>query len=274
VNKPKSRCRPRNNHRFPQPSRGELHQIETEHLTAFKAKQRKAGFTVSTVNRNLAALRRMLHVAVEQKVIATLPVKIQLLGGENKREYVLSEQDEPAYLAACEPLMRHVALIMLDCALRPDEVHRLQWSVNVRNNALEVHTGKGSGSRRSIAMTERAISALAELKTAGEWVFPAPTKSGHIDANSYRDQHAKALKASKLAGFVIYSLRHTCLTPWASAGMDAPALQYLAGHKSLATTMKYIHMAQTDVQKRLAEIRHKMSRGGHKNVHRGKTAQV
>jgi hypothetical protein len=40
--------------------------------------------------------------------------------------------------------------------------------------------------------------------------------------------------------------------------MDAAALQYLARHKNIATTMKYIHLAQTDVQSRLAEIRKKM----------------
>jgi integrase len=244
-----------------------LDQIESEHLTAFKARRRATGFTVSTVNRDLATLRRMLHIAVEQKVIAALPLKITLLGGENKREYVLSEQNEPAYLTACEPLIRTVAIVMLDCAIRPDEVHRLRWNEHIRNGAIEVHDGKGTGSRRRIEMTERVIAALRDLRQTNDerarkaeqpksaWVFPAPTKAGHIDANSYRDQHTRALKGAKLDPFVPYSLRHTCLTRWAVAGMDAPALQYLAGHKNITTTMKYIHLAQTDVQSRLGEIR-------------------
>jgi integrase len=247
-----------------------LDQVEADHLTAFKAKRRATGYSVSTVNRDLATLRRILHVAVEQKVIAALPLKIKLLGGENKREYVLSEQIEPAYLAACEPLMYHVALVMIDCALRPDEIHRLRWNDHVRNDAIEVHFGKGAGTRRRVEMTERLVSALATWKQTQEaeakksklpksaWVFPAPTKAGHIDANSYRDQHKKAMKGVGIDVFVPYSLRHTCLTRWAVAGMDAPALQYLAGHKNIATTMKYIHLAQTDVQSRLAEIRRKM----------------
>ncbi|HEY1948843.1 MAG TPA: tyrosine-type recombinase/integrase [Bryobacteraceae bacterium] len=51
----------------------------------------------------------------------------------------------------------------------------------------------------------------------------------------------------------MYSLRRTCLTRSAAAGMDAPALQYLAGHKNIATTMKYIHLAQADIQARLTD---------------------
>jgi hypothetical protein len=39
--------------------------------------------------------------------------------------------------------------------------------------------------------------------------------------------------------------------------MNAAALQYLAGQKSIATTMKYIHLAKTDAKTRLAEIRRK-----------------
>ena len=36
----------------------------------------------------------------------------------------------------------------------------------------------------------------------------APTKTGHINADSYKGQHKKALKASKVPFFVTYSLRH------------------------------------------------------------------
>ena len=49
--------------------------------------------------------------------------------------------------------------------------------------------------------------------------------------------------------FVTYSLRHTAITRLAMTGIDAPALQYWAGHKSLATTMKYIHMAADAIRK-------------------------
>jgi integrase len=42
-----------------------------------------------------------------------------------------------------------------------------------------------------------------------EWIFPAPTSTGHINEDSLNKQHAAALKAAGLERFVLYSLRHT-----------------------------------------------------------------
>ncbi len=55
---------------------------------------------------------------------------------------------------------------------------------------------------------------------SSEWIFAAPTKSGHIDRSTIAKQHTAAVKASRVEPFVIYSLRHTCLTRWAEAGMN------------------------------------------------------
>ena len=48
--------------------------------------------------------------------------------------------------------------------------------------------------------------------------------------------------------------------------MDPFNLQYFAGHKNIATTMRYIHLARTDAQEKLREIRERMrvkAQGGH-----------
>jgi integrase len=40
------------------------------------------------------------------------------------------------------------------------------------------------------------------------WVFPAPTKSGHIDHSTLKKQHRNALKLSGVRRFLLYSFRH------------------------------------------------------------------
>ena len=59
--------------------------------------ERRKRVAPATVNRQLATLRRALRLAHEWKVIDRLP-KIRLLQGERKREFVLSREQEPAYL--------------------------------------------------------------------------------------------------------------------------------------------------------------------------------
>ena len=71
-----------------------LDQITAEHLAGFVA-QRKAGkIQISTVNRDLATLRRAFHLAVEWGKVSTILPRVRLLAGENHRERVLSLEAE------------------------------------------------------------------------------------------------------------------------------------------------------------------------------------
>jgi integrase len=99
-----------------------------------------------------------------------------------------------------------------------------------------------------------------EISTS-DWIFPAPTVSGHIEGSSLKKQHLKALVKSMVRKFVPYDLRHTCLTRWAKV-MDAFTLKTLAGHTDLNTTMRYVHLNDDDVRaamekaKRRAQTEH------------------
>jgi hypothetical protein len=114
---------------------------------------------------------------------------------------------------------------------------------------------------------------------AAAWIFGAPTKTGHIDQSSIKKQHLKAIKASGVARFVPYDLRHTCLTRWARY-LDPFTLKKLAGHESLETTMKYIHLNEADSEARLLEARRKIDadreevQGGHSFGHTGEAGEI
>jgi integrase len=220
-----------------------LDEIETADLTAYIARRQTVGMEVTSINRELATIRRMFKLALEWKRVVNAPPKVRLLAGEKRRERVVSQEEERAYLAAAAPLLQDFAILMLDCGLRPEEGHRLQLS-QFRGGAIEIHTGKTADARRSVPASTRVATMLERRKAAAssEWFFPAPTASGHIDSSSLKKQHATALKASKVDAFVLYSLRHTCLTRWAEAGMDTFVLKRLAGHGDLSTTQRYIHM--------------------------------
>ena len=63
-----------------------------------------------------------------------------------------------------------------------------------------------------LPMTPRVRGILeGRWKLAGEplegWVWPAPTRSGHIEPSSLKKQHAKAIKISKVREFVLHTLR-------------------------------------------------------------------
>ena len=59
-------------------------------------------------------------------------------------------------------------------------------------------------------------------------------------ASSLQGQHAKACTLGKVVHFPLYTFRHTCLTRWAPF-MDPWTLAYLAGHRDMSITKRYVH---------------------------------
>lgn len=93
----------------------------------------------------------------------------------------------------------------------------------VQRNFAGAH-GKTAAARRVLPMTPRVSGVLAvRWMAAGKppegWVWPAPSKTGHIDHSSLKKQHIKALKLSGVRCFVLYSLRHTFLTRLEESGV-------------------------------------------------------
>lgn len=275
-----------------------LDAITPEILADFAAYRREDGMQISTINRDLATVRRMFHLAQEWGRVTTVLPRVRMLSGERQRERVLTAEEEQKYLQSAvalgreldgsyrraldgiratkrgeQPkrpdayLLRDVSTILLDCGLRPEECHRLKWE-NIRDGAVEIFTGKRKASRRRIPASARVLSILDMRRTASgsDWIFPADTHSGHIETGTLKKPHAKALTASEVPAFVPYDLRHTCLTRWAKV-MDPFTLKKLAGHADLNTTMRYVHLNDDDVRATMEK-----AQGGHKNGHSGDLA--
>jgi len=280
-----------------------LDTVNIEHLTRYARRRLDRGLKIATVNRELQVLRRMFALATEwAKVERALP-RVRMIPGETRRDRVLSADEENAYFEAAqsvgnasveayeraltgiratmrgeEPIkpedpyrLRDVATLLMDCGLRPEECFRLRWE-DVRDDAVHVPFGKTASARRVIPLTPRG-SALIEMRRANtrpdEWVFPAPTKSGHMEKSTLKKQHPQACELSGVTLFPLYTFRHTCLTRWA-AYMDPYTLAYLAGHSDFSTTRRYVHPQAHTV--RAAMERARAGESGHNSGHTSKTA--
>jgi integrase len=200
--------------------------------------------------------------------------------GENHRERVIRPEEEALYLSvSTEPLLPVVA-ILIDTGLRPAEAFRLHWDViswlNGRNGTLLVTHGKTAAARRVLPMTPRVRSILeVRWQSVGRptegWIWPAPTKSGHIEPSSLK-KHARvfetlAAEAKKGNGktvkpFVLYSLRHTFLTRLGESGCDVWTLARIAGHSSIRISSRHVHPSEDAVLAAMDRFG-----GGHKIGH-------
>ena len=92
-----------------------------------------------------------------------------------------------------------------------------------------------------------------------------------ISSHHLKKQHAKAISEgdTEFSGgnqadqtlrlprrFELYTLRHTCLTRWAPH-MDPWTLAYLAGHRDMNITKRYVHPQEQTIRRRWKEARGK-----------------
>ena len=131
-----------------------IDEITGELVAAYVATRHAEKLEISSINRELQVLRRMFNLAYEWKVVERPLNRVRMLKGENQRDRVLTPEEEKKYLRQAAPLLRDVAIVLIDCALRPEECFRLK-PVYVQHGNLEIPWGKTENALRKIPMTPR-----------------------------------------------------------------------------------------------------------------------
>jgi integrase len=251
-----------------------MSEITSEHVEELAGRLRSKGLRgktmqASSVNSRLRVLRRIFHLAVEWGEIDHAP-RFKLQPGERHREHVLTTEEEAKYLAACNSLLNEIATALIDSGMCPDECFRQRWEnvtwANGRFGTILVTHGKTKARRRVLPMTPRVRAILEQRWESADkpregWIWQAPTKSEHVEPSTIKKLHRKAIAASKVRPFVLYSLRHTFLTRLGESGCDVWTLARIAGHSSIAISSRYVHPSQDRVLDAIALL------GGHKTGH-------
>jgi integrase len=256
-----------------------LDKITSEKISEFAAHRQSLKMQISSVNNTVRALRRMLRLAVEWGALETAP-QIKMLPGERHRERVVTPSEEARYLAAAPEPLASIAAVLADTGMRPEECFRLCWEavtwVNGRHGTLFVTHGKTSAARRVMPMTPRVRAILeAGWECSGRpmdgWIWPAPTRAGHVEMSSIRKQHTKAFEIvaeeaatnnqKPVRPFVLYSLRHTFLTRLGESGCDVWTLVPIAGHSQIGISSRYVHPSEDAMFAAMSRL------GGHKIGH-------
>ena len=177
--------------------------------------------------------------------------------------------------------------MLFDTGLRPEECFRLRWEVvtwtNGSHGTFLITHGKTAAARRVLPMTPRVRKILeGRWETAKKpeegWVWPAPTRSGHMESSSLKKQHSRTFDAiaahaaknnmKPMRPFVLYSARHTFLTRLGESGCDVWTLARIAGHNSIRMSVRYVHPSEEAVLTAMAGL------GGHKTGHTAEVPQL
>jgi integrase len=210
-----------------------------------------------TVNNVLTVLNKLLKVALRWKVIDAMPCTIEL-GKVSHAVVSFYEFDEYERLveAASAIDTRTLVLVLLggDAGLRRGEMIALRWcDVDFRRQQLVIAQAvwKGvvdtpkSGRGRIVPMTDALAAALQRFRhLRGERVF-YNDDGRPVTEKILRTWHAAAQRRAQLPRTTgaLHILRHTFCSHLAVRGAPAKAIQELAGHESLSTTLRYMHLS-------------------------------
>jgi site-specific recombinase XerD len=115
---------------------------------------------------------------------------------------------------------------------------------------LRIEQGKGNKDRY-VMLSPKLLEILREwwrVERPQYWLFPGDLPDQHITRYAVEDACRKAHHASKISKPITpHSLRHAFAVHLLEQGTDVRTIQLLLGHRSLATTAKYLRIAITKV---------------------------
>ena len=145
---------------------------------------------------------------------------------------------------------KHRAVLMTAYAagLRASELGRLKVAdIDSVRMSLRVDQGKGNKDRY-VPLSPRLLEQLREYwrrDRPQHWLFPtAPfdrPMSRQTPTRIYHDAKDKA-RIGKAGG--IHTLRHCYASGLLEAGVELPVIQRRLGHRSIRSTLRYLHLAQ------------------------------
>jgi integrase len=251
------------------------------HSFGESSKQKTREISRSTINRDVSALRAALARGVEWGVLSAMPLRKVRRSAEDENaivRYLLEDEESRlrAALLARDEARRtaresankwrrargyeawpaygtytdHVTplvLLSVNTGLRRGELLQLSWGdVNLPRRILTVRgDGAKTGQTRHVPLNSEAHKLLNAWRPANvepQWcVFEGADSSTPLVA--IKKAWAGVLKAAKITRFRFHDLRHTFASKLVMAGVDLNTVRELLGHKSIAMTLRYAHLA-------------------------------
>ena len=225
-------------------------QITSTDVTAYSAKRLEAGAAPGTVNRELAALKRMFSLAVKGERLQRMPYILMLTENNARRGFFEREQ----FAAVCRRLPAYAQPAATFAYLTgwrlKSEVLPLQWrQVDFKAGVvtLDVGSTKNKDGRtfpmipelRGVLEAQRVATEALQKKTGAiiPWVFHW-TKRGRPLKGFMKSWRQACLDAG-LPGRIPHDFRRTAVRNLERAGVPRSTAMAMVGHKTESIYRRY-----------------------------------
>jgi site-specific recombinase XerD len=216
------------------------------------------GLKPATLNRYRALLSLTYSIAIRNGKVSLNPARLVRLRKENNARVRFLSADEEAALRSkireTHPDGEAEFDLALNTGMRRGEQYWLRWQdVDFKTGILTIPRSK-HGEKRHVPINPAARAALEALwqrRTAPGFVCPG------VEAERGRDWRRwfeEAVRLAEIENFRWHDLRHTFASRLVMAGVDLRTVQELMGHKTIAMTVRYSHLASTHLQEAVERL--------------------
>jgi integrase len=230
------------------------------------------GQRATTINRKKAVLSSIYKFALSRGYVDVNIVRNVVIDDDTQlRNRVLSSDERQRLIQACQESHWHKLYLLVVMAMttgaRKGELMNLRWcDVNFKDSTGYLGDTK-NGSSRELHFAPVVISELKRFQEIGTGlIFPSDEKPDQ--AMDFRKAWGKALKAANISDkdilnadgsvrvekFTFHCLRHGFCSALSDSGKEINQIAKLAGHKSIQTTMRYIHQGREQKRQIVDEL--------------------
>lgn len=172
--------------------------------------------------------------------------------GPKRLPEVLAAEEVVQFLAPIVNIKHRAMLVTAYAAgLRLAEVACLRVTdIDSKRMVIRVVAGKGRKDRY-VMLSPNLLTLLRQYWKSvrpKQWLFPGANPDRHITSHAFTNVCTKAWMASGLQKKVtVRMLRHSFATHLLEGGANIRIIQVLLGHRSLATTARYTHVATSTI---------------------------
>lgn len=213
-------------------------------LDELVGKLRSRGNSNATINRKMAALSKLLRKAYKMGSIHSLPEFRRQKERAGRIRFLDHDEEERLFAAIrkrSEDAWR-LSIFLVDTGCRLGEAIGLTWN-DVQAGRASFWITKSARSR-TVPLTKRAMKVVKIPKNGHEGPFSM------LKQAPYRAIWNEAKAEVGLGDddqVVPHALRHTCASRLVQGGIDLRRVQMWLGHQTLTMTMRYAHLATSDL---------------------------
>lgn len=230
-------------------------QITTPRIREYIGLRMEEGMSNSTINRELAALKRMLNLGMNQTppVVDHLP-HIPMLKENNAREGFFEHEDFLALRKVLPEYLKGFVTFAYNSGWRFAEITGMKWNqvdLERRTARLNAKDSKNSQGRifylndELMKVFQDQLERRKRIRVITPYVFPNVTGDGRI--KDIRGSWKAACKEAGIGKRLFHDFRRTAIRNMIRAGIPERVAMMISGHRTRSVFDRYNIVSESDL---------------------------